>query len=130
MTLHFHTGTTVAELQKDFQAHFPFLKLVFFRNPIEETQDFWANYMVLNNQILITELSANLPVSDEGLTISPNMTIAEFENTLYDRYALTVRIFRKQYGDLVETTDSRHLDLEGQNEHGASTNRIVEDITF
>ena len=128
MILNIRRSSTVADFQSAFIAQFPFLKAVFFRNSIEYANDFWANYMVLNNQILLMELSDSLPPYDENFTFSPNVTIAEFENALQNRYGLTVRVFRKHYGDLVETTQTRNLDLEGQNEKGATTCRLVEDV--
>jgi hypothetical protein len=62
----------------------------------------------------------------ENLTFSANMSIAEFETMLQNRYGLTVRIFRQYFGDWIETTDSRHLDLEGQNELGFAKNPKLE----
>ncbi|MBL7814272.1 MAG: hypothetical protein JNL70_04625 [Saprospiraceae bacterium] len=128
MTLNIRKNASVADFQNAFNTYFPYLKAVFFRNPMEEPNDFWANHMVLNNQILLSELSDNLPQFDEHFTFSPNITVAEFENALQSRYGLTVRVFRKHYGDLVETSNSRNLDLEGQNEKGAATSQIVEDV--
>lgn len=128
MTLNIRQNSTVADIQKTFSDKFPFLKAVFFRNSMESPNDFWANHMVLNNHISISELSDTLPRYEENFTFSPNITVAEFENALQDRYGLTVRVFRKHYGDLVETTQTRNLDLEGQNEKGAATSFLVEDV--
>ena len=128
MTLNIRQNSTVSDIQTVFNKKFPFLKAVFFRNPIAESNDFWANHMVLNNRILLSELSDTLPKYDESFTFSPNITVAEFENALQNRYGLNVRVFRKHYGDLVETTQTRNLDLEGQNEKGASTSHLVEDV--
>ena len=128
MTLNICKNSTVSDIQATFSKKFPFLKAVFFRNTMTEPNDFWANHMVLNNQILLSELSDSLPRFDENFTFSPNITVAEFENTLHSRYGLNVRVFRKHYGDLVETTQTRNLDLEGQNEQGAATTHVVEDV--
>ena len=127
MTLNIRKNSTVADIQSAFNTKFPYLKAVFFRSPIEEAGDFWANYMVLNSHVLLTELSDRLPQFDESFTFSSNVTVAEFENALQSRYGLTVRVFRKHYGDLVETTNSRNLDLEGQNEKGAETSHLSEE---
>ena len=128
MTLYIRQNSTVADIQAAFSKRFPFLKAVFFRNAVEGASGFGGNYMVLDNHILLPELSDSLPHYDEEFVISPNITVAEFENALHDRYGLTVRIYCKHYGDWVETTNSRNLDLEGQNEKGALTSQVVEDV--
>lgn len=128
MTFSIRQNATVANLQTVFQNEFPFLKLVFFRHPLSESNDFWANHMVLNSHISLSELSDNLPRYKEDFTFSPNTTVIEFENALQNRYGLSVRVFRKHYGDLVETIDSRNLDLQGQNEKGAATSQIVDEV--
>lgn len=116
MTIKINKNTTAATFQTAFNTEFPNLKLVFFRQNTGD--DIWSSQMILNNQILLGEISDVLlpQTTTEDLTISGNMTVAEFETTLQNRYGLTGRIFRQHNGDWIETTDSRHLDLEGQNE--------------
>ena len=127
MTLNIRQKSTVADIQTAFQHEFPFLKAVFFREA-SGGNDFWANDMVLNNRIALSELSESVPRYGENFVFSPNITVTEFENALQNRYGLNVRIFRKHYGDLVETTESRNLDLQGQNEKGAATSQLVEEV--
>jgi hypothetical protein len=126
MTITINKNTTAATFQAAFTTAFPFLKAVFFRQNTGD--DIWSSQMVLNNQILLGEISDTVATQliTENLTFSPNMTVAEFETLCQNRYGLTVRVFRKHFGDWVETTDSRHLDLEGQNELGAAKNKKVE----
>jgi hypothetical protein len=126
MTININKNTTAATFQAAFNSAFPYLKAVFFRQNTGD--DIWSSQMVLNNQILFGEISGTVAtqIGVESLTFSPNMTVAEFETLLQNRYDLTVRVFRKHFGDWVETTDSRHLDLEGQNELGAAKNRKAE----
>ena len=85
--------------------------------------------MVISNRILLGELSDILPNKWEAhFTASPNMTIAEFENTLQNKFNLAIRIFKKDTGDWTETTDCRHIDLEGANELAAMRNPSIKDI--
>ena len=122
MTITVNKNTTAATFQAAFNAAFPYLKVAFFRQ--NSADDIWLSQMVLNSQILLGEISDVLAHQKlvENLTFSANMTVAEFETMLQNRYGLTVRIFRQYFGDWVETTDSRHLDLEGQNERGFAKN--------
>ena len=120
MTIKINKNTTAATFQTAFSTEFANLKLAFFRQNTGD--DIWSSQMVLDNQILLGEISDVLmpQVTTEDLTVSANMTVAEFETTLQNRYGLTARIFRQHNGDWMETTDSRHLDLEGQNERSAA----------
>lgn len=126
MTIKINKNTTAATFQTAFNAEFPNLKATFFRPNTGD--DIWSSQMVLNNQILLGEISDVLlpQIITENLTISPNMTVAEFEGILQNRYGLAARIFRQHNGDWIETTDSRHLDLEGQNERSAAKSRAFE----
>jgi hypothetical protein len=128
MTITINKNTTAATFQAAFTTAFPYLKAAFFRQNTGD--DIWLSQMVLNNQILLGEISDTLStqIVPENLTFSANMTVAEFETMLQNRYGLTVRIFRQYYGDWIETTDSRHLDLEGQNERGAAKKNILEEV--
>jgi hypothetical protein len=130
MTVTINKNTTAATFQAAFNTAFPYLKAVFFRQ--ETGNDIWTSQMVINNQILLGEISDLVATQAviEKLTFSANMTVAEFETTLQNRYGLTVRIFRQYFGDWVETTDSRHLDLEGQNERGAAKNTKIEVMAY
>ena len=123
MTITINKNTTVATFQAAFNANFPNLKAAFFRQNTGD--DIWLSQMILNNQILLREISdvLNSNTLTENLTFSANMTVAEFELMLQNRYGLTIRIFRRHFNDWIETTDARHLDLEGQNERGANVQR-------
>jgi hypothetical protein len=130
MTIIINKNTTVAAFQAAFNAAFPNLKAIFFRQ--DTGGDIWLSQMVLNSQILLGEISDTLAAQTlpENLTFSSNMTVAEFETMLQNRYGVTVRIFRQHLGDWVETTDSRHLDLEGQNERSATKNAASENFAY
>jgi hypothetical protein len=126
MTIKINKNTTAAIFQMAFNAEFPNLKIAFFRQ--NAGNDIWSSQMILNNQILLGEISDVLmpQITTEDLTVSPNVTVAEFETMLQNRYGLTARIFRQHNGDWIETTDSRHLDLEGQNERSAVKTLVLE----
>jgi hypothetical protein len=130
MTIDINKNTTAATFQTAFTTAFPYLKVAFFRQHTGD--DIWSSLMVLNNQILLGEISDVIAAQKitENLTFSANMTVAEFETMLQNRYGLAVRIFRQYFGDWVETTDTRHLDLEGQNERGAAKSPKLEAFAF
>ncbi len=130
MTITVNKNTTAATFQTAFNTAFPYLKAAFFRQNTGD--DIWLSQMVLNSQILLGEISDVLTTETlaENLTFSANMTVAEFETMLQNRYGLTARVFRQHYGDWVETTDTRHLDLEGQNERGLAKNVKIEAVAY
>jgi hypothetical protein len=130
MTISVNKNTTAATFQAAFNTAFPYLKAAFFRQNMGD--DIWLSQMVLNSQILLGEISDVLTTQtgSENLTFSANVTVAEFETMLQNRYGLTVRVFRQYYGDWVETTDTRHLDLEGQNERGFAKNAKIEAVAY
>ncbi len=118
MTIEIYKTLTVEAFQAAFSKEFPYLRVSFFRNA--DTSDVWSGFMVLKTKTLLSELSNDINFDVENFTFSRNMTVAEFEKTLKTRYNLSVKIFRNYYGDWIETTETRHLDLEGQNELGSS----------
>jgi hypothetical protein len=128
MTFTIHAQTRVVEFQKVFAQFLPKLKPVFFRQHTEG--DMWSGFMVINNQIMFGELSDKISKYAEPFTVSSNMSVADFENVMLTRYGLSIRIFRLHFGDWVETTDTRHLDLEGQNERGHLSNPVLHEILF
>lgn len=128
MTLTFNKNTTVGAFQSAFNSQYPFLKVIFFRHH-NENDDIWVSPMVIGNQILLGELSDTLPNKWEThFTVSPNITIAEFESTFIHKYNLSLRIFIKDKGDWKETTDCRHLDLKSANQLATLRNQQAEDI--
>ena len=76
MTIKINKNTTAATFQAAFSTEFPNLKLAFFRQNTGD--DIWSSQMVLNNQILLGEISDVLlpQITTENLTISANMTVA------------------------------------------------------
>jgi glycerol-3-phosphate O-acyltransferase len=115
MTIRISKTRTFKELQQDFNNLFPFLKIEFFKrgHAIEEGSN--AQKMIRSSQLQDVTGS----VKEEGLLeIQPTMTVADFEQTLLNRFGLAIQVFRKSGNLWLETTMTDQWSLKQQNEHG------------
>lgn len=115
MTIRIDKTRTFKELQEDFNAQFPFLKIEFFKrgHAIEEGSS--ASKMIRTNQ----QLKENNAIKEEGqLDVSPSTTVASFEQELLSRFGLAIQVFRKSGNLWLETTMTDQWTLGQQNEHG------------
>lgn len=115
MKLQIANKITVGELQRQFSAEFPYLKVEFFNVP-----------RVTNNQLSKLHiygshktLGACRKNTKEGfIEISGNDTVEKLERTLWDEYGLSAEVFRKSGNLWIETSLSNAWTLNLQNEEG------------
>jgi len=116
MYLEINGERLISEIQKDFGAVYPFLKIEFFRN---------GN--IRRDRYPVTKLiPASQPVKnawhykrEKGLlTLSDSMTVTDFENALMDEFGLSAQVFRRSGNIWLETTITDYWTLKQQNEHG------------
>lgn len=109
---------TLQDIQREFGALFPHLKLDFFsaaHHPGEGSPD--AN-----------RLDPNLKLQDVGrapkegtLSISPSMTVAELEKKFREVFELNVQVMRQSGNLWMQTTATDAWTLERQNRKGGSS---------
>ncbi|MEX2596920.1 MAG: hypothetical protein WEC59_08320 [Salibacteraceae bacterium] len=103
---------TIGEIQNDFQEHFPFLKLAFYKAKHEEGQGSTEK----------DKLAANLTIGEarnrdnEGeLSIHGNQKVSTLEQAFHEIFGLNAQVFRKSKGLWLQTTSTDNWTLSEQN---------------
>ena len=114
MELRINDQITIRELQQQFSAEFPYLKLEFFDIP--PTFDGLPKlHMYPNHRLLGT--CRKMPHGGT-LEITPNDTVEMLEKTFWKDFGLSTEVFRKSGNLWIETTLSDSWTLKRQNEEG------------
>ena len=114
MELLINDKVTIKELQQQFSAEFPFLKLEFF--DIAPTFDgLPKSHMYPNHK----PLGNCRRMHNEGvLEITPGMPVQKLEETFWNVFGLSTEVFRKSGNLWIETTLSDSWTLKRQNDEG------------
>lgn len=108
-------------IQEEFNTVFPYLKLEFFSKP-NKPGGASAKKIIKHSSKILGECRT---VHNRGqITISPNMTVANLEQSFSDVYGLGIQIFRKSGKVWLETTVTNGWTLEEQNRQGESLSKI------
>lgn len=115
----------LSELQQDFNALFPFLKIEFFKAPHSIGEGSAKNQLHDNNRIVS---DCRLKKSEGVLQIHEGMTVSDLEAKFFDDFGLSAQIFRKSGNVWLETSATDSWTLRQQNDEGAELSiRINED---
>lgn len=105
----------IADLQKEFNRAFPFLKIEFFKK----------RHAVGKPSARAEMISSRLKIKDartrhsEGVAhISSHMSVSEIENLFWEQFGLSVQVFRKSGMTWLETTATDSWTLAKQNKQG------------
>jgi hypothetical protein len=130
MRLHIGPGDLIGDIQKEFNAVFPFLKIEFFNTKSFSRPDFSAHQIIPPNK----KIGDNqLAVADGDIDIDEQMKVRDLEKKIKDQFNLTIRVFRKSGNLWLETTMTDNWTLQQQNNHGReistgrNTNKIEDD---
>ena len=115
MKLHIHYNDTLENLQRSFNAEFPFLKLEFFTRPHDKGMPTEKQFLVNSKR---TVDSCNPEFGETTVTIQTAMTVQELEKLFQDNLGLYVQVFRKSGKVWLETTATDNWSLFKQNEEG------------
>jgi hypothetical protein len=114
MKLYLNKETSIKSIQKEFNKHYPFLKIEFFKN-YHKGQPLPRAFM-----LSVAELTKKLDAAHDGGTININKarTVAEVEKEFEDLFGFSTLVFRKSGNVWVETTLTEDWTLEEQNMEG------------
>ena len=102
----------INELQAEFNANFPFLKIEFFSKTHKEGESS-AKKLIRNTNKKIGECRS---VHTKGnITISAKQKVSELEQLFQSVYGLPVQVFRKSGNVWLETTSTDNWTLAKQN---------------
>lgn len=123
MELHIRKNELISDIQKEFSACFPYLRIDFFRFPHIEKK------MSPKDE----KLDRFTPVDhlvkwddDKVIEISENMTVRQFESIMDQRCGLFVQVFRKSGRVWIETSSTDEWTLKRQNDEGEMMSSIHE----
>jgi len=106
----------ISDIQKDFCAVYPFLKIEFFKNGQVRRDRYPLNKLIPGDQ---TVKNAWHWKKDNGLlAFTDSMTVTDFETALMDQFGLSAQVFRRSGNLWLETTITDFWTLKQQNEHG------------
>lgn len=128
MKLLIKDSRTLAELQKEFNAEFPYLKIEFFETPHEKNRGALKSKMYSNSRTVASCRKKH----DEGeISIARNETVAQLEQEFWDRFNLSVQVFRKSASLWIETTltDAWTLDRQNTEGHELSDHKTPKEIS-
>jgi hypothetical protein len=116
MYLEINGERLISDIQKDFGAVYPFLKIEFFRNGKIRRDRYPVNKLIPATQPVKTAWHYK---QEKGqLTLSDGMTVTDFENALMDQFGLSAQVFRRSGNIWLETTITDSWTLKQQNDHG------------
>ena len=116
MYLEINGERLISDIQQDFGAVYPFLKIEFFRNGTIRRDRYPVNKLIPATQPVKTAWHYK---QEKGqLTLSDGMTVTDFENALMDQFGLSAQVFRRSGNIWLETTITDYWTLKQQNEHG------------
>ncbi len=116
MYLEINGERLISDIQKDFGAAYPFLKIEFFRNGKIRRDRYPVNKLIPASQPVKNAWHYK---QDNGqLAITDAMTVTDFENALMDQFGLSAQVFRRSGNLWLETTITDYWTLKQQNDHG------------
>jgi len=104
----------ISEVQEEFNALFPYLKLEFFRSRGYQSGPV-ANHIIPHNRRIGDCQAA---ITDGTIEINKNMKVKELEKIFKDLFRLNVQVFRRSGNLWLQTTMTDEWTLQNQNEHG------------
>ena len=106
---------TLADIQKEFNAKFPYLKLEFY-SQAHKTKAGSPENLKLNPQHTIDEARTKHTLGD--LSINGHLKVSTLENTFHEKYGLNVQVFRRSGNIWLQTTATDDWTLADQNKKG------------
>jgi len=120
MKLYILSNRTISDVQHDFNAAYPFLKIEFYK------QIMGRSGSAIRQKIIKTSLLNAAGVRRDGeLELTDLMTVGQLENFFLDRFEIAVQVSRKSGILWLETTMTDNWTLKQQNDHGKELSEPV-----
>ena len=103
---------TIAEIQEEFQGHFPFLKLEFYSSEHDSGEGSGKEEMI-DAAKSIGDARTKHNAGD--VSIHGNQKVSTLEATFHDAYGLNAQVFRKSGEVWLQTTTTDEWTLSEQN---------------
>jgi hypothetical protein len=106
---------SIEQIQKEFNDHYPFLNLEFYKTEHEPGQGS-ANRERIDRKSTIANVRKRHNTGD--LSIHGNQKVSTLESAFHDIYGLNVQVFRKSGKVWLQTTSTDEWSLSEQNRTG------------
>lgn len=118
--LNISQNRSISELQKDFNSHYPFLKVEFYKNNVDYTA-------ASKRQHLLNSLSIEKAglLKEGNIELNDLMTVGQLESIFRTEFGLSAQVSRKSGALWLETTMTDGWTLKQQNEHGRELSEPV-----
>jgi hypothetical protein len=115
-------GQKLSYVQKQFNDHFPFLKIEFF---ITRHQAHAASLRkdMITGDLTVKQLHASHRA--EPIIVSPDMAVSNLEQLFQQRFHISVQVFRKSGRSWLETSFTDDWSLKQQNDQGRELSRFA-----
>ena len=115
MKIEINNQRLLSDIQKEFNTEFPYLKIEFFETPHKRKESLPKSRMYAATRTV----GACRKVDTEGsIAVTPEATVAQFEQECWDRFGLSVQVFRKSGRLWIETSLTDSWTLARQNREG------------
>lgn len=124
MNITINRSHTIAQIQEEFQKHFPYLKIEFYSksHDVEEGSN---NYYQLHHNLTIG--NAQFEPRDGVLHISPGIKVKDLELLFQEVFGLNIQVFRLSGKVWLQTTATDYKTLAEQNEMALEMSKPVRD---
>ena len=120
MQLRIEYDTTIKDVQREFNAFYPYLKIEFFENSDAEYNAEPKLRRISGNKVVaeISKFNASGRIDMDG-----KRTVSQIENDFHEAFGLSVQVFRKSGNLWIETTLTDSWTLDKQNQEGEFLNQ-------
>jgi len=125
MTFKIDDNKSIATIQQEFNAMFPYLKLEFFKHAHEVHQGSSKKDM-LNSSLTLKQFSKKH--INGTLEIEDSMKVSDLENSFQMLFKLSAQVFRKSAGTWIETSVTDDWTLRQQNDEGKDLSDFVKKV--
>lgn len=125
MRLKVTKNKTVGDLQAEFNAIYPYLKIDFYK--LVHGKPGLAIRQKLPKTAL---LYAGENIADDELDIPDTLTVGQLEKSFYDRFHMNIQVARRSGAVWLETTITDGWTLKQQNDHGKELSEGVNEIVI
>jgi hypothetical protein len=114
MIIFIKKNSLVKDIQEQFSACFPFLKIEFLKQSLNEKIVFKKEYVIAND--FFKRISSR---KDEGeIHLSLKQTVAALESHFKEYFGVSIHVYRRSGNVWIETTLTNDWTLERQNKEG------------
>lgn len=106
---------SVLNIKEQFNGQFPFLNIEFYNYEHEKHEGSSVDAQI-NQDTLLSVINPQLDETVEN--INPEMTVAEFETMMKERFNFNVQVFRKSNEIWLQTSSTDNWTLDKQNGKG------------